>query len=411
MPTESPAPRIQDSPPVAESRTSPLDLVVQFLISLKLTIACLAFGMILIFVGTLAQVEYGINQVLDMYFRSFVAIWRIPGTIVHVPLPGGFTIGTVLMVNLLASHFYRFKLSLRKSGILLTHVGLITLLLGELFTALYARESAMRMTEGQTKSYSEAYRENEIAITDRSDPTVDKVVAIPESALTVGSQHHAPQSPLRAEVRGYFANSTILSRTGQTPPADAVLATQGIGSGLFAREMPRVAKDNEGDRAVAWLELFGPGGSLGTWMVSNAFNQPQSFTFEGRPYTIEMRPRRFYKDFTLSLIDFRHDVYPGTTKARNFSSLVRLVDPTRGEDREVLIYMNHPLRYAGLNFFQQGYEGDRTTILQVVRNPSRHLPYISCLLVFFGLMIQFGIGLFTFLNRPKKTAPLAPPVS
>lgn len=412
MPTESPAPRIQDSPPVAESKTSALDLIIQALTSLKLTITCLSFGMVLIFVGTLAQVEYGINQVLDMYFRSFIAIWRVPGTIIHVPLPGGFTIGTVLMINLLASHFYRFKLSLKKSGILLTHFGLITLLLGELFTALYARESAMRMTEGQTKAYSEAYRENEIAIVDRSDPALDKVMAIPESALEIGSQHHVPQSPLRAEVRGYYANSTILSRSsGQVPPPDAVLATQGLGSGLFAREMPRVAKDDEGDRAVAWVELFGPAGSLGTWMVSNAFNQPQSFNFEGRPYTIEMRPRRYYKDFTLTLKDFRHDVYPGTTKARNFSSLVHLVDPTRGEDREVLIYMNHPLRYAGLTFFQQGYEGDRTTILQVVRNPSRHLPYISCVLVFLGLLIQFGIGLFAFLNRPKKIAPLAPPVS
>jgi len=394
---------------MADSSKSPLDLVLSALISLKLTITCLAFGMILIFVGTLAQVDYGINQVLDMYFRSFIAIWRVPGTIVHVPLPGGFTIGLVLMINLLAAHFYRFRLSWKKAGVLLTHVGLITLLLGELFTALYARESAMRLTEGETKKFSEAYRENEIAIIDRSDPAVDKTLAIPESALTPGASLHVPQMTIRAEVRGYFPNSTILSRGGQTPPADAVLATQGLGANLFAREMPRVAKDDEGDRAVAWVELFGPGGSLGTWMVSNAFNQVQAFTFEGRPFTIEMRPRRYYKDFALTLIEFRHDVYPGTTKAKNFSSLVRLADPERGEDREVLIYMNHPLRYAGLTFFQQGFEGDSTTILQVVRNPSRHLPYISCALVGLGLLAQFGISLVLFLNRGRLPAPVATP--
>lgn len=395
---------------MAESSKSPFDHLIRLLTSLKLTITCLAFGMILIFVGTLAQVEYGINQVLDIYFRSFVAIWRVPGTIIHVPLPGGFTIGLVLMVNLLASHFYRFKLSARKSGILLTHFGLITLLLGELFTALYARESAMRMSEGETKNFSEAYRENEIAITDRSDPRLDKTIAIPESALDVGSTHSVPQSTLQVRVLGYFANSRILSRSGgQPPPSGAILATQGAGAGLFAQEMPRVSRDDERDRAVAWVELSGPTGVLGTWMVSNAFAQPQSFSYEGRPYILEMRQRRFYKDFSLRLIDFRHDVYPGTTKARNFSSLVHLKDPGRGEDREVLIYMNHPLRYAGLTFFQQGYEGDSTTILQVVRNPSRHLPYISCVLVFLGLVIQFGIGLFTFLNRPRKAASFASP--
>lgn len=392
---------------MAESKNTPLSLFIDTLVSLKLTIACLAFGMILIFVGTLAQVEYGINQVLDMYFRSFVAVWRIPGTIIHIPLPGGFTIGTVLMVNLIVSHFYRFHLSWKKSGIMLTHVGLITLLLGELFTALYARESAMRLTEGQTKNYSEAYRENELAITDRSDPAIDKTLTIAESGLHPGEIFQRPEAPFRIEVRGYFANSVILSRSNQTPPADAILATQGIGVQYFAREMPRVSKDDEGDRTIVWVELFGPAGSLGTWMVSNAFAQAQTFMFEGRPYSIELRQRRFYKDFAVSLIDFRHDVYPGTTKARNFSSLVRLADPERGEDREVLIYMNHPLRYAGLTFFQQGYEGDKTTILQVVQNPSRHLPYISCILVFVGLMIQFGISLVLFLNRRKHTAPLA----
>lgn len=394
---------------MAETQKNPLQSIILALTSLKLTVTCLAFGMILIFVGTLAQVEFGINQVLDMYFRSFIAIWRIPGTVIHVPLPGGFTIGTVLMVNLLASHFYRFRLSLKKSGILLTHFGLITLLLGELFTALFARESAMRLSEGETKNYSEAYRENEVAIIDRSDPKVDKTFTIAESGLHPGASYQRPEVPFRVEVRGYFANSMILSRGGQTPPPDAILATQGMGANLFAREAPRVAKSDEADRTVAWIEIFGPAGSLGTWMVSNVFGQPQSFTFEGRPYTVEMRQRRFYKDFSMTLIDFRHDVYPGTTKARNFSSLVHLVDPSRGEDREVLIYMNHPLRYAGLTFFQQGYEGDATTILQVVRNPSRHLPYISCVLVLFGLLIQFGIGLFSFLNRPKKTAAFASP--
>lgn len=394
---------------MAESNKSPVELCIGALTSLKLTITCLTFGMILIFVGTLAQVEYGINQVLDMYFRSFIAIWRVPGTIVHVPLPGGFTIGTVLMLNLLASLFFRIQIRWRKAGIVLTHIGIITLLLGELFTALYARESALRLAEGQTKNYSEAYRENEVAIIDHSDPEVDRTFAIAESGLTPGAQLHTPQMPIRAEVRGYFANSTILSRSGQMPPADAILATQGMGAGLFAREMPRVSKDTEGDRTVAWLELFGPGGSLGTWMVSIAFGQPQSFTVEGRTYSIEMRQRRFYKDFDVTLIDFTHDVYPGTTKPRNFSSLVRLVDPKRGEDREVLIYMNHPLRYAGLTFFQQGYEGDKTTILQVVRNPSRHLPYISTAVVGFGLLLQFGISLNTFLERRKLPAPAASP--
>ncbi len=55
------------------------------------------------------------------------------------------------------------------------------------------------------------------------------------------------------------------------------------------------------------------------------------------------------KAFALTLLDFTHDRYAGTDIPKNFSSRVRLVDPERGENREVLISMNDPLRYRGLH--------------------------------------------------------------
>ena len=69
--------------------------------------------------------------------------------------------------------------------------------------------------------------------------------------------------------------------------------------------------------------------------------------------------------------------------------------------------MNNPLRYAGLTFYQAGFENDdKTTILQVVRNPSWQLPYISCSLMTLGLIVQFGIHLVAFIAR-RRTAPSA----
>ena len=135
-------------------------------------------------------------------------------------------------------------------------------------------------------------------------------------------------------------------------------------------------------------------------MATTGFDQAQLFTFEGKTFAIEMRPRRYYKPFTLSLLDFTHDRYPGTEIPKNFSSHVRLLDPEAGEDRDVLIYMNHPLRYAGLTFYQAGFmNDDRTSILQVVRNPGRLLPYISCVMVSLGLLFQFGMHLIQFIRR------------
>src|SRR6266704_5514557 len=142
------------------------------------------------------------------------------------------------------------------------------------------------------------------------------------------------------------------------------------------------------------------GRSYGTWLVSNALGAPQSFLHEGRTYALSMRPRREYLPYSLTLKDFRHDVYPGTDIPKNFSSLVRLVHPGRGEERDVLIYMNQPLRYAGKAFYQASFgKGDTLSVLQVVENPGWLLPYISCVLVAAGLILHFVLALFRSLKR------------
>ena len=72
--------------------------LVDLFLSLKLTVTLLALSMVLIFVGTLAQVHKGIWTVMDQYFRCWIA-WTalsvfFPGSgsgpAVVVPFPGGF---------------------------------------------------------------------------------------------------------------------------------------------------------------------------------------------------------------------------------------------------------------------------------------------------------------------------------
>ena len=66
--------------------------------------------------------------------------------------------------------------------------------------------------------------------------------------------------------------------------------------------------------------------------------------------------------------------------------------------------MNNPLRYAGLTFYQAGFENnDTTTILQVVRNPAWSMPYVACTLMTLGLILQFGFHLVAFV-RKRQTA-------
>jgi hypothetical protein len=151
------------------------------------------------------------------------------------------------------------------------------------------------------------------------------------------------------------------------------------------------------------IELIGPNGSLGSWLASEWIDPVQSFTVNGRTWQIALRPRRIYKPYSIELLKFSHDKYAGTDVPKNFSSRVVLTRPETGENREVLIYMNNPLRYAGETYYQASFDPDNHgTILQVVRNPSWLTPYFSCILVAAGLLIQFGIHLFGFAAKRKK---------
>jgi cytochrome c biogenesis protein ResB len=129
---------------------------------------------------------------------------------------------------------------------------------------------------------------------------------------------------------------------------------------------------------------------------------PQKFEYAGRKWKIVMRPERRYQPFSITLEKFSHDIYPGTDIPRNFSSKVRLNLPDGAAPREVLIYMNNPLRYAGLTYYQQSFaNNDRTSILEVVRNPSWLVPYIACSAIALGLVVQFMVHLVAFAGKRR----------
>ncbi|CAN5438035.1 hypothetical protein BH20VER3_BH20VER3_05930 [soil metagenome] len=384
-------------------RPFPLKSPLRILSSLRLTVACLGLGMLLVFLGTLAQVHLGIHAVQARYFQSLIIFWAPPGASWKIPvLPGGYLLGMVLAVNLIAAHAVRFQLTKKKIGIILLHLGVILLLIGQLLTGLFARETQMRINEGQTAAYSEAPREVELAVIDRTDPNFDQVVALPEQVLARGGIIQNPHLPFTLNIRQFMGNANLAMRR-QEPQGQPSLATNGFGPNIVAVEAPRTVKDDERDLSAAYVEANGVEGSLGTWLVSNAIPDPQALTVNGRTYELVMRQRRFYKQFALTLLDFAHDRYAGTDIPKNFSSRVRLVDLERNENREVLISMNDPLRYRGFTFYQSGFDNnDQTTILQVVKNPAMLLPYIACGLVALGLLVQFSMHLFGFARKRAR---------
>lgn len=409
-----------------------LDRLVQFFISLRLTVVLLALATVLVFWGTLAQVHLGLYRAQNEFFRSFIVFWQPAGSGLNIPVfPGGYLVGGLLLINLIASQwhsrrrappwlglliaasglacvaagaFWNHQASYFITGTLLVlfglfrldpiHGGVTLLLIGQLLTDVLSRESMMHIREGEAKNYSEATRSYELAIVDTTDATEDKVVAIPGRRLARGGDIQARELPFTVRVQAYYRNSTL------SQAADAGLervpATAGVGSDLWWRQLPEETSMDRRDMPSGIVELLSPKGSLGAWLVSSFLANPQPVSYDGRRYELALRLERFYKPYSLQLLKFRFDRYPGTDIPKNFSSRVRLRRPDTGEDREVLIYMNNPLRYAGETLYQADWdhEDEKGTILQVVHNPSWLTPYFSCVLVGVGLVVQFVSHLF-----------------
>ena len=467
--------------------------LVDLFLSLKLTVTLLALSMVLIFVGTLAQVDKGIWTVMDQYFRCWIAWIELSvffpgsgsGPAVVVPFPGGFLLGSLLSLNLLAVHSSTFKVLVKghrlwvgysllllgllitvgvvlgwgtapvaatendafwrvffrlgrgtiagavlfaacwvlykqRAGMVLLHAGILLLLVGEFFTALFAVEATMTIREGETATFFDRSQQFELVLTDTSDSEVDRVTTIPQSILKPGKVLSVAALPFDLKVHARMSNSN------RPVPLDSVSDNlraaypqyAGFGERLYvarAREVSGATGERNAPAVDVELLDRTSGASLGRYMLSiwfypNFVNQiwdmPTTVRYKERAYELYFRNRRepaiteSGSPYAVTLLDFVHERYEGTQTPKDFSSEIRLVNEGDGIDRELRIWMNNPLRYAKRTFYQSGYlPDDEGTVLQVVRNDSWMIPYLSCMIVFIGMAAQFGLSLKRMRKR------------
>ena len=204
----------------------------KFFSSLRLTVVLLALSLIIIFFGTMAQEPMGLNIAVDRYFKSWFVdqVAMEAGVIKTAQLfdfqwspvtpeeilgdrgwpvfPGGYLVGTLLLLNLLTAHYARFELSAKKAGIFLTHIGIITLLLGQLFTDILQVESFVSMERGDRRNYSISFDDNELVFMHSMKGGSNRVVSIPEQMLkNKTSTEHPELKELKIETERYWVNA------------------------------------------------------------------------------------------------------------------------------------------------------------------------------------------------------------
>ena len=467
--------------------------LVDLFLSLKLTVTLLALSMVLIFVGTLAQVDKGIWTVMDQYFRCWIAWIELsvffPSSVsvpaVVVPFPGGFLLGSLLSLNLLAVHSSTFKVLVKgrrlwvgysllllgllitlgvvlgwgtapvaatendafwrvffrlgrgtiagavlfaacwvlykqRAGMVLLHAGILLLLVGEFFTALFAVEATMTIREGETATFFDRSQQFELVLTDTSNSEVDRVTTVPQSILKPGKVVSVAALPFDLKVHARMSNSNrpVPLESVSDNLRAAYPQYAGYGERLYvarAREVSGATGERNAPAVDVELLDRTSGESLGRYLLSiwfypNFVNQiwdmPTTVVYEGRAYELYFRNRRepavdeSGSPYAVTLLNFVHERYEGTQTPKDFSSEIRLVNEGDGIDRELRIWMNNPLRYAKRTFYQSGYlPDDEGTVLQVVRNDSWMIPYLSCMIVFIGMAAQFGLSLKRMRKR------------
>jgi ABC-type transport system involved in cytochrome c biogenesis permease subunit len=294
----------------------------------------------------------------------------------------------------------------KRAGIVLLHAGVALMMVGQMLTSIGAVESQMTIPEGGTVGYSEDIRTYELAIIDHSAAETDHVTVVPASLLVANVGQREPLDhadlPFKIQVHRWLQNSQVRDpKSNESNPA-----TAGFGLQQVADEVPPVTgvgdEAKKVDSPSAYVELISKktGKPVGTYLASQWF-LGQPIEVDGKKYDLALRFKRIYHPFTLSLKQFKFDRYTGTNTAKNYSSLVEFKEPSRNIDREVLIWMNNPLRYEGTTFYQQSFDEatEKTTVLQVVSNPSWMTPYVACMLVAIGMLAHFGTILVRFLRR------------
>ena len=419
--------------------------VLKYFLSLRLTVTLLSLSMILVFCGTLAQVDKGIWTVMDQYFRTWIAWIDLsiffnkfnPLSAFSIPFPGGFLIGALLSMNLLVVHAKTFKifvtgkrlyvgLSLlivgliltygvivgwgtntvattesdafwrvffrlgrgtlsavilfiaciylyrKRAGMVLLHAGILLLLIGEFFTALFAVESTMTIREGQTVNFLDRSQKYELAFIEYSNPNFDRVTVIPKDFLKINKINEFDELPFNIKLNSFMANSSQPQSINNITNFDQLKypSYKGIGSEYYISNTREVSgASGERNAPAVDVELFDKksGSSLGRYILSlwcypNFVNQiwdmPNLISFNGKNYRVYLRNQREFSlspsgnEFSIKLLNFVHEKYQGTQTPKDFSSRIRLINSGDKIDRELKIWMNNPLRYAKKHFIK-----------------------------------------------------------
>lgn len=377
-----------------------LKMVISFLASFRLSCVLFFLLFILTVLGTLDQANIGLYETQKKYFESIYLIYHAGP--IPILLPGVYLVLIVLFVNTIVGTYQRIKFKPSKYGIYIIHFSMVLLFAGSFVTFKFSDDGQMTLQEGQSSSKFVSYHEWEMAIVDINNPNNDKeyIYDFDFTHPIKGAIFTHDELPFTLEILDFARNAKVL------PKGPMFNTTATIINGYFIMPLD-LETENERNMPAILLKVENKKSSelvSKSFIVSGSTSTQNSLQFkvENKIYVATLRKKTWVVPFSITLDRVERDLYPGTMQAQAYRSFIRKTENGVEEKKE--IYMNHPYRYMSYIFFQSGYMEDPNTNLKystfaVVRNPTDHVPLVSCILISLGMIVHFLTILFKFLKK------------
>lgn len=379
--------------------------------SLKLSVVLLVLLALLTWLGTLYQVDHGLFEAQGKYFDSLWLVHEVPigDSTVPLPLPGGMLVMGVLFVNLMIGGILRLRRGWATAGVLVTHLGIVLLLVAGMIKTVYAVDGHVTLFEGQRSDRFESYYRYELVVHEESgDGTLKEHVA-PQEAFEEARGANpvriaSPALPFDVEVRHYSRNSRVMPKGPMFEAATPVV------DGFFLKEEPPATEAEANVAGLYATAVERSSGARQEVLVWGAETQPATVQVGGKRYGIGLRHESYAMPFTIALDDFVKEDHPRISMAKSFSSDVKVIED--GSERAVKISMNEPLRAQGLVVYQASWgpsnarPGDPLfSSLAVVQNPADQYPLYACIVIAIGLSLHFSRKLIRYMRSEASKQP------
>lgn len=384
----------------ASCEKSPVRKVYDFLSGFQLATVTLLLLFLLTWLATLEQIDNGLYPTLEKYF-SWKSPYLIPDMVPEINgkklpifLPGGYYVCAVLLLNMILGGIIRIRKGPKQIGNLISHFGIIFMLLGGGVAHHFSERGNMAVGEGETSNVAEDYHEYVVEVAEVVDGKREKFHVIRGKHLTdleAGNSRifDFKGVPFSLEISGYLGNA-VPSNNIERPRRMNELVVDGY----YLEKTPGEVETERNVAGCYARAVFADGKKSDPFIVFGASFHPFTLRVDDRVFTVDMRKRLWPMPFEVKLDRFTAEFHPNTSRPEKFESYIRRLE--NGQESEVKIHMNEPMRYEGLTFFQASYgpEGAKKgeamySVFEIVRNPADKWPEYSLYVVAFGMLVTF----------------------